>query len=498
MAYKTRIGLEIHIQPETESKMFCRCPNEFNPGEPNKNICEICTGQPGTLPAVNEVAVRAIVKAGMALNCSINRRAHWDRKHYFYPDLPKGYQLTQNTTPFCIGGFLDVDYEDKTGAKKIKRVEINRIHLEEDAGKDLHPAGANYSLIDLNRAGAPLIELVTEPVIESKEQATAFCKSLRQIFRYLNISAADMEKGQMRCEVNISLEEEGKDLSGVKVEVKNINSFKGVLKSIAYEEDRQKELLEKGEKIVPETRGWDADAGVTISQRAKEEAYDYRYFPDPDIPPVNINDELFLEIKNSLSELPGEKKKRFCADYKIPELLANDLVLEKSAAEFFENIVSEIDSFLKDEKKLKQELRDRTIILAANYFSTEVFRLAAMSGIDFSEFKMTSENFAELMLIIAKGEINSSAAQKILKEMFSSGGDPSQIIERDNLKIEKDSGLVLEKVKEVLLENSAAKSDYLSGKEKALQFLLGQVMAKTKGKAEPKEALEMLKKEMVQ
>lgn len=501
MKYTPKIGMEVHIQPKTNSKMFCACANEFNVSEPNKNICEICTGQPGTMPYINEAAVAATIKAGLALNCSINSLVHWDRKHYFYPDLPKGYQITQNDMPIAIKGRLEFEYADEQGAIQSKSVRINRLHLEEDAGKDVHPKGVQYSLIDYNRAGAPLIELVTEPDIENKEQAAAFCRHLQQIFRYIRVSDADMEKGQMRCEVNISLGANGKD--GTKVEVKNINSFKGVTRSIEYEIARQKELLDRGEKVKQETRGWNADKQKTISQRSKEEAQDYRYFPEPDLPPVHITEEWKNVIAKSIPELPGQKKQRFIDEYKIPEEQAGVLTLDVDVANFFDAVCSEIcgweeakSSRVNPEEAAKRELK--AIKLAANYITTELTRMAAKNGLAFRDIKITAENFAELMSIIERKEINSSSAQVVLAEMFATGGDPSQIIAAKNLGLVQDENFVESAVNEVLDGNQKAIADYRGGKEQALQFLVGQVMAKTKGKVDPGTAREMISKKISQ
>ncbi|MBD3300471.1 MAG: Asp-tRNA(Asn)/Glu-tRNA(Gln) amidotransferase subunit GatB [Candidatus Moranbacteria bacterium] len=491
--YKTKIGLEIHIQPKTESKMFCRCKNEFNNENPNTSICEICTGQPGTLPAANKRAIEAIIKAGIALNCDITRKVHWDRKHYFYPDLPKGYQLTQNTTALCQKGFLEFDYLDEKGRTQNKKVLINRLHLEEDAGKDTHPEGADYSLVDLNRAGAPLIELVTEPVIENKEQAAAFCRNLQKIFRYLKVSDADMEKGQMRCEVNISLGQNGKD--GTKVEIKNINSFKGVRKSIEYEIKRQSEILNEGGKVKQETRGWKAQKQITVSQRGKEDAHDYRYFPEPDIPIVNITDEWLEKIKSSISELPQQKKERFIKNFNINEDIANSIIGHPDLAEYFDKTISELKAWSASQPdKLTQKELEKLYKLASNYLTTEITKMVSQAGLQFKEIPITPENFAELMLIIRNREINSSAAQKILKIMFKTKADPSQIIDEHNLRIEKNESAIEKTVDEVLKQNEKAVKDLKQGKNKALQFLMGQVMKKSADKADPKTTIEMIKR----
>ncbi len=492
MTYKPTIGMEVHIQPKTKSKMFCRCPNKFEIEKPNKNICEVCTGHPGTLPTVNRKAVEAIIKAGLALNCTINKKVHWDRKHYSYPDLPKGYQITQNEKPFCIKGFLEFEYEDKTGKQKTKKVAINRLHLEEDAGKDLHPPGANYSLVDYNRAGAPLIELVTEPIIENKEQAVAFCKNLQKIFRYIKVSQADMEKGQMRCEANISLSKNGK--LGTKVEIKNINSFKGVFRGIEYEIERQTKLLDAGEQVKQETRGWDAKKQITVFQRSKEESQDYRYFPEPDIPPVNVTEKLLQKIKSSIPELPIQKERRFKKDFSLSSKTAHLFADNLFMAHYFEKVVSEIENWAKSVSQEKKVIE--LIQLASNYLATELFRMVKEKKQNFSKLKITPENFAELILIIHKGEINSSAAQIVIQTMFENGGDPSQIIEDKNLKLEKDTGILEQAISNAVQKNPSAVTDFKAGKQQALQFLVGQVMAETKGKADPKIVIDMLKKKL--
>ncbi|MBU2025798.1 MAG: Asp-tRNA(Asn)/Glu-tRNA(Gln) amidotransferase subunit GatB [Patescibacteria group bacterium] len=488
--YTPKIGMEIHVQPKTKSKMFCSCVNEFETARPNKNICEICTGQPGTLPVINEKAVELTIKAGLALDCEITRKAHWDRKHYFYPDLPKGYQITQKETPLCVGGKLKFEYKDFQGELKEKEVLINRLHLEEDAGKDLHPKGAAYSLVDFNRAGAPLIELVTEPVIENKEQAVEFCKSLQRIFRYIRVSGADMEKGQMRCEVNISLGRNGKD--GTKVEIKNINSFKGVARSIEYEIKRQSKILDEGEKIKQETRGWDAAKQATVSQRSKEEANDYRYFPEPDLPQVNISDETLEIIRGSIVELPVDKEKRFREQLKLAPEIAKLLASDIKAADYFDQAVSEIEEWEKSGKQ-KKDNKEKLVKLASNYLTTELIPRVVKNGLDFSKIKITPENFAELMVMIGGGEINSSAAQVVLGEMFETGGDPSQISDNKNLRLERDEGVLEKAVEKIIKENEKAVADWKSGKQQAFQFLIGKVMAETKGKAEPGAVIEIIK-----
>jgi len=486
MEYQPVIGLEIHAELKTASKMFCDCLNDPEAKEPNINICPICLGHPGTLPVINQKAVEFVIKTALALNCQIPQSAKFDRKNYFYPDLPKNYQISQLYFPLAVKGFLEIN------GRKIK---IKEIHLEEDTGKLIHPQGAEYSLIDFNRAGVPLMELVTEPDLENGKQARLFCQKLQQIFRYLNISDANMEKGQMRCEVNISLHKKGADkLSGTKVEVKNINSFKFVEKAIDYEIKRQTEELEKSKKIIQETRGFDSVRNITFSQRSKESAHDYRYFPEPDIPPLAFSAEYLEALKLKLPEMPEIKKKRLVEEYNISPENAEVIVSDKYLAEYFENVVSEI----KDKLKCREfEIEEaKCLKLSANYIVSELQKHLLKNSATVKDIKITPENYAELVAIIASGKINSSAAQTVLEEMYRTGGDPSQIIEEKGL-LQMDDEDELDKiVEEVLARNAKSAADYQAGKKNALKFLIGQVMSATKGRANPQAALELLKKKI--
>jgi aspartyl-tRNA(Asn)/glutamyl-tRNA(Gln) amidotransferase subunit B len=485
--YTPVIGMEIHVELKTHSKMFCRCKNGLGQEkEPNLHICPVCSGQPGTLPVPNKKAIEFVQLAGLALNCELRLDSKFDRKNYFYPDLPKGYQISQYDQPLCENGYLDI---------KAKKIGITRIHLEEDTGKLAHPKGTDYSLVDLNRAGVPLMELVTEPDIESGAEARLFCQKIRQIFRYLEISDADMEKGNMRCEVNISLYKEGEEkLSGTKVEVKNINSFKFVEKSIDYEIQRQTELLEKGEKVVQETRGFDSNRNVTVSQRMKESAHDYRYFPEPDIPPLHFTAEYVAEMKRKLPELPFQKIERFVAEYKLPEADAEILTAEKDLAEFFEQVVSEVREKIDSHEIVSPE--EKAVKLATNYVITEVRKHLAENDHSVRDLKFTPENYAEFVGLVADGKINSSAAQTVLLEMYRTGADPSHITQEKNLGQMEDSGEVEKIIDKVLSENAKSVEDFKAGKQNALQFLVGQVMSATKGKANPKMTIELLKKKL--
>jgi aspartyl-tRNA(Asn)/glutamyl-tRNA(Gln) amidotransferase subunit B len=495
LKYIPVIGMEIHVELKTKSKMFCSCQNDLTLGkEANVDICPICTGQPGTLPVPNQEAIKFVQLSGLALNCRLKEKSKFDRKNYFYPDIPKGYQISQYDQPLCEKG--DLEIEGKT-------IGITRIHLEEDTGKSMHPKNADYSLIDFNRSGVPLMELVTEPDLENGKQTRLFCQKLQQIFRYLEISDADMEKGQMRCEVNISLYEKGKDrLSGTKVEVKNINSFKFVEKAIDYEIKRQTEILsakggsasggEKGERVVQETRGFDSVKNITFSQRSKESAHDYRYFPEPDIPPLEFSKEYLEAIRRQLPELPIAKKKRLIEEYNISSDNAEVIVSDKSLAEYFEEVVSEIKEKLNC--KEFEVTEDKCLKLAANYIVSELQKHLSKNNEVIKNIKITPENYAELVAIVASGKINSSAAQTVLEEMYRAGGDPSQIIEEKGLLQLDDEDKLNEIIEKVLARNEASVKDYQSGKTNALQFLVGQVMRESKGKANPQVALDLLKK----
>ena len=476
--YKPTIGLEIHAELKTKSKMFCSCPNgQGLEDRPNIHICPVCTGQPGALPVINKKAVEMVVAAGCALNCKVNEETKFDRKNYFYPDLPKGYQISQYDKPLTEGGYLEIDG---------KKIGITRIHLEEDTGKSVHPEGADHSLVDLNRAGVPLMELVTEPDIESGAQAKAFCQELQRIFRYLGISDADMEKGQMRCEVNISVSRD--DQRGTKVEVKNLNSFKTVQRAIDFEIARQSEALDFGEKIIQETRGWNEAKQVTVSQRIKEEAHDYRYFPEPDLPSFSISEGFF---KICEVELPEAKRQRFMDEFSLSRQQAKDLINQKEIADLFEKVVSEADAWAGD--KFQKEDRNKLVKLAANYLLVELPKILRQRGESLSALRFTPEDFAELMCLVNSGDISSSAAQTVLAKMQEKGGDPSQIIEEEGLSQIGDEAALTEVIGRIVEQNPKAIEDYKKGKGNAVQFILGAVMKETKGAADPRKAMEIIK-----
>lgn len=457
MKYEAVIGLEIHAELKTKSKMFCRCKNDPFLSAPNENICPVCIGLPGALPVMNRKALEWTVMAGLALNCKINKFSKWDRKNYYYPDLPKGYQISQYDLPLCYEGFLCIG--KGLGDQEKKKVGITRIHLEEDTGKLIHPKGEDYSLVDYNRSSVPLMELVTEPDIRTGREAAEFGQELQLILRKLGISEANMEKGEMRVEVNISLREEGTEKFGTKVEVKNLNSFMAVEKSIEYEMKRQAELLDKGEKIVQETRGWNEDKKLTFSQRVKETAMDYRYFPEPDLPPVELGDELIQRIREKLPELPEASRKRY-QEMGVPENYANILTSFEDTGSYFDRVIA---------------VSDKAVAKAtANLLVQETVN-----------FALKPEYFAELVGLMEKRVISATIGKEILKSMNESLKAPSEVMKEKDIKQISGEDELQGIVEKVIAGNTQAVQDYKNGKETAVGFLVGQVMKETRGQADP-------------
>ncbi len=489
MEYKPTIGLEIHSQLNTRTKMFCDSLNSPDEIRPNINVCPICLAHPGTLPVANIEAVKKVVKTGLALHCNIRQFSWFERKNYFYPDLPKGYQISQYEAPFCEEGELFLPKRDK-------KIHITRIHLEEDTGRLLHDDKTGRSLVDYNRAGVPLMELVTEPDIENAQEAREFGEEFQLLLRYLDVSGADMEKGQLRLEANVSIYPEGEDeLSGTKVELKNINSFKALEGAIKFEIERQKKILNKGKKIVQETRGWDEKNQETFSQRSKETSEDYRYFPEPDLPPVKLDVEQIEGIKRDLPELPQQRRERFEKEYKVKEEYAHLFVINKELGEYFEQSVSELKRWMIDEGIKGEKEQEEVVKSTANYLINYVVGIVMeeLGGLDITQIKMTPENFAELVVMIYKGDISSSAMQKILLKIIWGGGDPSQLLDDLGLKQVSDEDIITEATKAVIKENPQAVEDYKKGKEEAIQFMVGQIMRHTKGSANPEVATKILK-----
>lgn len=514
MNYKAIIGLEVHCELKTNRKMFCSCQNDTSlEAKPNTHICPRCTGQPGTLPMPNKKALEGVIKAGLALNCDIAKLSKFDRKNYFYPDLPKGYQISQYDIPLCEGGLLEFgDYE--TG--DIKKIRITRIHMEEDTGKIIHDDKSHSSLIDFNRAGVPLMELVTEADLRNAQDARNFCQELQKIIRYLDISDADMEKGQMRCEANISImpedQEEIFENFGTKVEIKNLNSFKAVERAIAYEIERQTNVLNKGEKVIQETRGWNEKQQATFSQRSKEGAAEYRYFPEPDIPPIIINhedhvkedeakqDQIYLiNLKGHLGELPLAKTKRFMEEYALDWKTALIITNDKDLANYTEKIFSELQEWFSSIYKTEKSWEDEKPVLTkmtTGWLTSKLFKLMSDHNVKVSKLKITPENFAELITILYANQITSSAGQVVLETMFINGNDPTDVIDEKNLLQISDTNQLDEIVDKIITDNPTQVKSYKEGKTALLKFFLGQAMKETKGKANPQVITELLGKKL--
>lgn len=491
MQLEAVIGLEIHVALKTKSKMFCSCANvSFQEVLPNSSICPICLGYPGTLPVPNKTAIEWTQRAGAALNCQLALHSTFDRKHYFYPDLPKGYQISQHEEPLCGEGVLEIVINGHTRA-----IGIERIHLEEDAAKNLHSSTRSgrgpYTLVDFNRAGTPLIEIVTRPGLRSPAEARVFLQELQKIMRVLGVSAADMEKGQMRCDANISLRKKGEPLLYPKTEIKNVNSFKFVAKALAYEIARQTKLWEEGKAPdQPSTRGYDATKNMTYEQRTKEAAADYRYFPDPDIPPFEFTAEELGNVRASVPELPLAKRVRLMDQLNVSEQQAQLFIQRPDVAEFYENTVSELLQLENEQEGIAPTDISKLKTLAANVALRHV---RPMPAID----KITPANFAELIVLVYRGTINSDAIKQVLAEMQRTGGDPDHIIA--NLGLEQiDGGEELHQVAEAVIQaNPDVVAKIRSGKSTAIQVLVGQVMRKTKGKANAAEVIRILQKELI-
>ncbi|MEW6407811.1 MAG: Asp-tRNA(Asn)/Glu-tRNA(Gln) amidotransferase subunit GatB [Patescibacteria group bacterium] len=486
------IGLEIHIQLKTKSKMFCGCSN--NPdAAPNTNICPICTGQPGVLPVANWQAIDFTVMTGLALNCKVSKTSKFDRKNYFYPDLPKGYQISQYDEPFCKGGYLEIEINGK-----IKKIELERIHLEEDAGKLLHSKSKDYSLVDLNRAGTPLMEIVTRPDIRSSKEAKIFLQELQKIVRYLNVSEVNMEKGQLRCDANVSLRPVGDWKLYSKTEIKNMNSHRAVERALAFEIKRQERLWqEKNPPQKQSTRLWDDVKQETREMRTKEETQDYRYFPEPDLPVFEIPERKIQELYQKLPELPQAKKERFKKQFDLSDSEVKIIVSDIYSADFFENAISELAEWVKSIKgneEISDLKKNKLIKLAANWFISKLFALLNETKTEIKNCKITPENFAEFVAMLYEGKITSKAGQEVLAQMFKLSSDPLQVVEAKGLSQVSDKAELGKFIKEVISENPKPIFDFKAGKQNALQFLVGKVMQKTKGKANPKVVIGILQK----
>lgn len=493
--YETVVGLEIHAHLRTESKMFCSCATspkgkDYESGkkdDPNVRICPICTGQPGTLPVPNKKAIEDTILLGLALGSKIPERFNFERKNYYYPDLPKAYQITSATNPPVVGGGLEIEIGDKA-----KFIKLDHIHLEEDAGKLTHDKSGEFSLVDLNRAGTPLLEIITQPVLSSGAEAAKFMKNLQSILRTLGISDADMEKGQMRCDANISVRKVGAKELGAKVEVKNINSFKMVSAAIEYESKRQIEALEKGEKIEQQTRGWDANKGKTTTQRSKEFANDYRYFPEPDIPPIVVGKgkEFDPEIINDrLPELPKEKKARLMDEYGLSSHGAQVISANFDLARYFEATLENLPQIAESSEKARKLGKQAASILI-NEFLGKITELNSVF-----DSNITPDNFAQLISLLDGDEITGTIAKDLLPKMLKSGKSPSEIIKSEGISKVDDSA-VSSIIEKVITDNPAEVERYRAGDNKLFGFFVGQVMRETKGKGDPKAVNELLKRKL--
>jgi aspartyl-tRNA(Asn)/glutamyl-tRNA(Gln) amidotransferase subunit B len=476
MDYEPVIGLEVHAQLQTRSKMFCGCGTDYADAPPNTHVCQVCMGSPGVMPVVNEEAVRDTVKVALALHCDIPPYSKFDRKNYFYPDLPKGYQISQYDMPLSEHGYLDVEVE----GGDTRRIGVTRVHLEEDTGKSVHQSDATgaYSLIDLNRSGVPLIEIVGEPDLRSPEEARAYFMALRTALQYLGVNDGDLEKGSLRCDANVSVRPRGSDTFGVKVEIKNMNSFRSVRDALAYEIVRQSEALNAGGTIVQETRGWNEARGVTTEQRSKEFAHDYRYFPEPDLPPLELSREYVEEVRRTLPELAPARRARFVAGYALPEADAALLTADKGVADFYEAAVAAAP---------EGAARD-----VAN------FLLNNAGGLDLAASKLTPENLAAVARLFRDGTLNSKTAKAVMEETFSSGQSPDAIVKEKGYAKISDPAQLGPVVRAVVEGNAKAVADYRAGKSAALQALFGQVMGRTKGQADPAVARRLLEQALAE
>lgn len=473
MEFEPVIGLEVHAQLETESKIFSTASTAFG-AKPNSQVTPVCLGMPGVLPVLNKKALELAVKAALALNCTIHERSRFARKNYFYPDLPKGYQISQYEEPYSSGGWLDIP-----SGEAVKRIRLTRIHMEEDAGKLVHDNTGSGSLVDLNRAGEPLIEIVSEPDISDADEAVAYLKKLRSILRYIGVCDGNMEEGSLRCDANVSIRPKGSEKLGTKVEIKNVNSFKFIQRAIEYEIKRQEAVIESGSEIVQETRLYDADKGVTFSMRTKEEAHDYRYFPDPDLLPVEISIKDIEMLKASLPELPDARRDRFEKDYGLPEYDAGVLTSSREIADYFEEALSHY----KNPKTL------------GNWIMTEVLRELRDED-DISAFPVTADKLAGLLNLIEDGTISGKIAKDVFAEMVSGGGTAKEIVEKKGIKQISDKGELEGLIAGILEKHPDEISRYKGGDEKLIGFFVGQVMKATQGKANPKLVNEILRTEL--
>lgn len=463
MEYEVVIGLEVHAELSTKTKIYCGCSTEFG-SAPNTHCCPVCTGMPGALPVLNEKVVEYAVRAGLATKCKIARESKQDRKNYFYPDLPKAYQISQFDLPLCEHGHVDVVVDGKK-----KDIGITRIHIEEDAGKLVHDNYTGGTLVDLNRAGVPLIEIVSEPDMRSAEEAVAYVERLKGILEYIGVSDCKMQEGSLRADVNLSLRPVGSEKFGTRTETKNLNSFRAIARSIEFEIQRQKEVLESGEVVHQETRRWDDEAGEGYAMRTKEEAHDYRYFPEPDLMPIRLTEEYIKNIQDTLPELPESRKARYIEELGLPEYDAGIITSSKHLSDFFEAATKECENAK----------------AVSNWIMTDIIRVVREKGIEYNELPFTPKQFAKLITLIDKGIISGSIAKKVFEEMVETGKDAEKIVEEKGLVQISDEKAIKEVVDKIIAANPQSVEDYKNGKDRALGFLVGQCMKEMKGKGNP-------------
>ncbi|MDR0993399.1 MAG: Asp-tRNA(Asn)/Glu-tRNA(Gln) amidotransferase subunit GatB [Verrucomicrobiota bacterium] len=467
------IGLEVHVQLKTRTKMFCSCPAHREGEPPNTQVCPVCLGLPGALPVMNREAIRKTVLTGLMIGSKIPLRSSFDRKNYFYPDMPKNYQITQQAAPLCMGGSVDIQ-----SAGTLKTIRVNHIHQEEDAAKITHLA--NSSEIDFNRSGTPLMELVTEPDMSTPDEAIAFLTALREMLVYAGISDADLELGHMRCDVNTSIRPVGTDKLGVKSELKNMNTFRGIHRALTYELKRQMDTLEAGGSLVQETRRWDDAAGVTLSMRSKEYAHDYRYFPEPDLPPVILDEAMIARWRCELPELPAAKRARFIQDYGLPEYDAGVLTAERAIADYFEAAAQKAG-------------HPKAV---SNWVMGELLRALGEKGQSIAEARITPDALAALIALVEKKTINMPAAKEVFQILFEQGGEPEAIVKEKGLLQVSDSGAMEDFAEQAMAASPKVVEDFRAGKEAALMFLVGQVMKLSRGKANPQMAADVLRRKL--
>jgi aspartyl-tRNA(Asn)/glutamyl-tRNA(Gln) amidotransferase subunit B len=477
MTWETVIGLETHVELATKTKIFCSCTTEFG-GAPNTHCCPVCTGMPGTLPVMNKAVMRYATKAGLALNCDITRYHKFDRKNYFYPDLPKAYQISQLYLPIATNGKVPI----RTASGEEKVIRIHEMHMEEDAGKLVHDPWIDQTRADYNRCGVPLIEIVTEPDFRTAEEVIAYLEKLKSTLEYLGVSDCKMQEGSLRCDVNLSVRPAGSTELGTRTEMKNINSFKAIARAIAYETRRQIELIEEGKRVVQETRRWDENKDATYSMRSKENAQDYRYFPEPDIPPMEITEDYLSSARDELPEMAEEKKARYVAEFGLPEYDAGMLTGQKALADFFEEAV-----------RLGGAPKE-----IANWMMGEVLRTLKEKAIEAKQMPLTPTTLVKLLALVKDGKINRNTAVEVFAAIFDDNGDPEAYVKEHGLEQVNDTGLVETTVAQVFAENPKSIADYQAGKQKAFGFLVGQTMKLLKGKADPKTVNAIIREKLEQ